>query len=419
MAVIPHIFLRMVTNRTRALSSFATITNSEITDDKFTNGDDYLILATAQTSGDSTATSVQIRLVHGSTAFADSLQSYEPASGSAIRRHTYAIIRLWTAVSGEGIKLEFASLDNSNTINANFVHITAFNMSGSGLTRGTDWDYKEEDADTTLSTSWSSSNNASLTFASPPAGSRWWILAWCQNDNGDNITSLASRIERSGEASDTSRVYMREGEIAADFDTPLLSAVYTCSSSNTFKQQSRNDSASTGDRRFSAIFAINLEKFAQATVHELSPDPTQLSTTEWTEIMSDSIIPSPSSPVLCYGFWIFDVANFARFAGMRMQESGVGDDPAGQTAANYSFGPNWDNTDQDDIHIQTDLASFSTTKTMDIDADINGGTSSNAIKGLVLLLTMELEAAADPPIESWAGEISQPLQEEVEMVSYN
>ncbi len=118
MAIVNHTFVEQTTEQTHTGDAlFTDITGAEITSGNFIAGKKYLIITNAQVGGDSSSDSFDLQTLHGSTAFAESRYSMEPnhtASNEYMRSYTWFTV--WTAVTSEGIKMQFQTSNSSQTV---------------------------------------------------------------------------------------------------------------------------------------------------------------------------------------------------------------------------------------------------------------------------------------------------------------
>jgi hypothetical protein len=105
MAAIGNASRINTTNQTTTSNSYVDATNGDIASGNFTAGKKYLILAAAQFGVSAEGIDCGVRVVHGTTAFADSDHEFSTLTANA--RCPYYWWTVWTAVSGEDINLQF------------------------------------------------------------------------------------------------------------------------------------------------------------------------------------------------------------------------------------------------------------------------------------------------------------------------
>jgi len=387
MAAIGHAFAQVNTNQTTTSSTFGDVAGAAIADTEFTDGDQYRIVITAQLSGTATVTS-SMQTLHGTTVFDESLQKrHLSATGF---RWIYQFATVWTAVTGEGIKLQLCNNDNATSVGANFIAITAINLSHD-VTENTDWFWGIRTNVDALSTT--PLDGGSITFT-PAAGHDWLVQTYSQCDPGAQTTSSISLINRSGEAA--SSLPTAQLETAIDnFHGYLLSRVFTLgNASNTFKEQSATNSGVLQTRLYSSVFAIDLNKFRNHAFSYTENDAALSATNYATAIGTLGITPDVSGDVWYGGYFGYDCQAAARELEFRIQEANA-DLPAGQTTANYQFTEGKDATDEQPICIQSVQSFTAALHTIDLDGSADSATSAPAVQQATMwAVTMELPATA-------------------------
>jgi hypothetical protein len=330
MAAIAHASRVNATNQTTTNNGYVDATNGDIASGSFTTGKKYLIVASAQLGIATTAASCGCRIVHGTTAFDDSEQLYATALANA--RIAYAWWTVWTAVSGEGIKIQYSSNAAGNTVGLNFIVLFAMNLSDD-LVENTDWFWSERATDDALTDT--DFAGGSVTFTPAVASQRWLVMTNAQMNLGANTRLGTSVLTRSGEASVGLPVAQQERATVFISQFTLAKASILGAVSNTFAEAA----AETGGditRLHSRVIAINLTKFKN---HEYSENASSvnLSATNYaTQLRTISITPDVTGDVWVGAFCDFDVGNASREIEFRIQR-GNADEPAGQTTANYQF----------------------------------------------------------------------------------
>lgn len=404
---IEHTYVEQTTAQTHTGdTSWTDISGASISSASFTTGDKYLIIANLMSTSDSATTNIGIRTLHGSTAFAGSVDSYESSGTGQYRDYMYFTV--WTAVASEGVKMQFMVDNSATTVTAEQISITAINLSDD-VTENTDWFYDEVTASTSLGTTWSGwsggvNNNAEIAFT-PNGTDDWLILALGQVVPTSTVQNLESRINQTN-TSFTPRV-SHEGEDGTNdkFLETMVKSFTPSNSAHTFTQQSRNDGGSTGTREHSAIFALNLNKFeSHDTIHtdaELTLDSTFNFATS-TQIQTLNITPARVGDVLILGYTIFD-ANGGAQAKLRLQTDNA-DTPPTQTADNLGRFMGWDATRQPFGFIQTLDSLDTSAHTVDLDATAQA--AQPVEDRHITILSMELAAAGGADTVNVSDEIA-------------
>lgn len=387
-AEIEHARAEVNTNQTTSSTTMTTVPGASIASGSFTVGKQYLIFVTGQfgyTAGDGT----QVQLVHGSTPFTGTDQWISFAADT--NRHNYQRVRVWTAVSGEAIEVQYKSrLGGANVASANFVHIFAMALDDDLAV--TDWCYNEASGDDAMSTSFE--DGATCTFTPGTASHDWLVL-------GDAYVDYAAQ------SANYVTVRLTDGTNVlpqAQVDIPNtaldeigigLARVYTLpASAQTFKVQHRVSASTTANHLHSAIFALDLNKFRNHAF-AYTEAGTNLSATDYaTQIQTLSITPDVQGDVLIGGYWSCDRNSSGNTCEQRLQVDNS-DVPAGQTTANYQFRHGTDGTDEDPMVISTLVANMTAAAhTIDLDGSASATTSTpQAETATIWAFTMELPAA--------------------------
>lgn len=305
---------------------------------------------------------------------------------------TYAWWTVWTAVSGEGVKMQISSQGTSDTVGVDQATLAAIKLSDD-LTESTDWYSQETSANTTLGNGDSSTNNASVSFT-PPASTDWVVMSKSRIDPTDITVPLGSRIVSTGTTSSSNPFCQIEGEDATnDFHINVLVRVYNslAASTQTFTEKSFSTAASAATRTMSGIFALNLNKLS---VHASSYDDSSvqaLSTTAYgTNVRTTSITPTVQGDVWCWAFMTFDSNSAGNTFKARLQVDDT-DQPGTQTSDSYTQMQSWDVTDELDFNIQTVENLTTSSHTIDLDASESATTGTPGARcKCVFAVTMEL-----------------------------
>lgn len=398
MAEIAHDFAEQTTGQTHTGdNTWTDISGAAIASGSFSTGDKYLIICKANSGIDNGNGNFGIRVLHGSTIFGTSVDQREPRL-SAVDM-PYLWFTVWTAIASEGIKMQFATVNNTgDTVRSDQITMFIMNLSDD-VTENTDWYFDEDVSDTSLDTSQSSSNNAAVTFT-PSGNSDWLVMTTSRIDVSAANIQFESIIDSSGDVTDTEPKVSVEGEDPTYdyFVFSLLRVFALTNQSNTFTEKSRVDSGSgAGPRKSSAIFALNLEKFVD---HEdiYTAAEIALTTVAWeVEVQTLSITPSQTADTLILSHYIYD--GDQNLHGSRVQVDGT-DQPTGQTALTYPWVEN-DATDEAIIAHMTVENLDNTSHTVDIDAYVDATTNTPAAEDrTILILPLELAPVAGTGVKN-------------------
>jgi hypothetical protein len=298
MSEITATSVEMVTQRTTTSTSYTDVTGAAIADSWFDNGDVYWIEVRAVYKNSSGGLSTGVQCLHGSTAFAESEEFRENYGGAW---QNYSDFFVWTAVSGEGFKVQFKTEDAAGTAAIDYVQIIAWKLTGN-FVLNTDYFYDTAVASTALTDDyWSTADNATITFTPSEANQEWMVRSTSRISSGNVNRQHESRINL--DDSDLALWGGQEGEGASDLMHISLTRSYNALSAaeHTFEEQSRLDGGEIGgeNRTHSKIGAINLDKFVDAesvwsaTGSSLSQDATygtNVETLEFTPSQAGNIV---------------------------------------------------------------------------------------------------------------------------------
>ncbi len=341
MADVPHNFVEFQGDQSfTTLGVWAQVTNQNITSGNFTVGRKYLIVATNKFEGGSVSADMGTRILHGTTVFPHS-QARIQSRNNSNELYQYIFIAVWTAVSGEGISMEAANLFGTATHRMREAAIFTLEISEE-FTEGTDWHFNENDTDADASTTFSTADNATVTFTPPSAGDDWLIIGFQEHEDFSTSSSFQNRMRRTGEASETTQTSAYEGEFTGDKIGHMNAMVKNLgASSNTFDLQFANDSGSAWSRDYGAIFAINLSLFAS---HVIQHDTSTISANNANDDLGDDpklTLTQAHTPSLAGDVWAFlwaiHTGSTVSYRKARMQIDNA-DNPPGQTTLNLRQG---------------------------------------------------------------------------------
>lgn len=397
MAAIPHTFTERNTVQTNNTTTYASVTSIAQASGNFTVGKKYLIVATAQ-CGAGGVVGTDIHVVHGSTEFEGSLCT--TVMLDATQKGLWSFVTVWTAVSSEGIDIEFRGNPSSGASNntVNFVSLLTIQLTDY-LTENTDWYFNESTADQALTTGSTWYDGGSITFTPGTASQDWLVLAQSSHTRTSTVGSLQSRINlNSGSELVPSRIFVTSNTVGVEAE--LLPHVYNLPASSTnLKQQSMCTSGAVSTRTYSNIFAMNLSKFAAYMTEYTEADFTYTSTAIATpdQLETGTITPTVTSDVWILSFHGFDKAVVSYSNQFRVQVDGS-DQPAGQTTAAYVFNTGHVGNSAGD-EVPTTLSTMvvnmtAAAHTIDLDGAVSNTTSSpSAQQRTIMAVTMELASS--------------------------
>lgn len=326
MAELAHASSVQTTAQTTGSTSFSDVSGVSIASSNFVAGRKYLLLISANVSNTS-AGRAEVQLIHGSTAFGESLREYTVVTANEYT--SWAFFTVWEAVASEDVKMQFRAI--TNTCKVDQIELTAIDLTL--LRENTHWLFAERSTDDALSTSFT--DGASVTFTPEVASHDWLVLTYAQIAAADGNRSI-SRLNESVGA--TTAPSSTEGD--NNFDgtiTYALSRSFTfTAASRTVKEEAATNAGTSHTRQHSSIFLLDLHQFA-ASAHAYTDADANLSNTNYaTQLQTISITPTIAGDVVWGGYWGFDRAATGREGEWRIQIDNA-DDPAGQTTDNYQF----------------------------------------------------------------------------------
>ena len=375
----PHQFVEVTTDQTHTGdTNFTDIPGAVIDSSFFVTGRKYLIVVTTQAVGSNINTNYGVTTLHGSTGFDGAEHVFEP--NAVATRSQYSYHNVWTAVASEGIKMQFETMSAGQTVKAD--QTTLFALDLDKFTEGVDWHSSQIVATTTLATTPSTANNATVTFTPPVAGNDWLVISGgCVDTDALNVNYI-SRTARSGEVTSTTPSTSQEGEDAPlDLYVQTLFRVFNLgNASNTFEQEAfKSDTQGpAATREYSSIFAINLNKFSSHsnvyTDGGITLDTTDdLSTS--TEVQTDTLAPSIAGKTWILGSFVTGGNAFQEIRA-RMQVDNVDQVPT-QTSDNYKQLLGYDPIDENNWALQTVEDLDTSSHTTDIDVTAETGSPSD------------------------------------------
>lgn len=373
--------------------SVATIASTE-----FVATGDYLLLVTAQvgTSNDANDEN-HFRVVHGSTSFPSSELEGEFNAD-------YGFVYSWWTVftqpaTAEAIGFEMRNIGGTDTANVRNLRMVAIRLDAD-FTENTDWYFNESSTLEQHTTTFSSTNRASLSWTPGTAGDDWLVLSRfrVQTVNINVNHGYRMMVGATGSETQRRRNLSREREDPVQDET-IYSQAWLYSSVPASGQsaivESRDDTsggADQNDHSHSAVFVLNLSAFEAVTSAEnASYDYTGSGLTSFEQQLSVSHTPSTTGDQLIIAdtFCVFSTGSHD--ARWRLQE-GATSYPNSDWETRNSMDAN-DSTDRFNgpmMFIQSLSAASHT-----LDLDVAATNSSNDFEaGIIIAISMELGAAA-------------------------
>ena len=395
MAAIAHKAVFQTAVQTESSSSFVTKLTLNSAD--VSANAKYLVLCYAQLGAASASMLAHARLLHGTTAFADSAVTMEPAglaTDTTPAMHSYGYMTVWDT-SGGAESLHF-QLAGDGTLSAFADSIVIFIMRiDADLIEGTDWVFNELTTD----------SNHNITFATKAevapvvtSGESWLVIASMSYFILNTTLNTEYRIFEDG-GSDTAPGFSPAGDSVSEILSWLLSRVYTGLSTgvHTFSLQGRVDasprSGLTTQHQGSRIFAMRLDAFQHAVSQWNSGDIT-VGTSEVT-VATASVTPSTTADFLMLGYAAYDAEAGGAKMKLFVDESGGATTP--EAADKQFVVGSYDATDENPATaLAVPSLSSGGAKTFNLVAQ-SSAIDKVAKNRSLLLLSMELGAVSGSP----------------------
>lgn len=372
-AEIPHAVATQTTEQTTTSTTFVDVSGVALADGDFVDGEVYWIEVESSLAEIGNGNRVCVQLLHGSTTFEGSTHC---GGRSATTREYFGWgfgVR-WTAVAGEGVKLQFKTEGGADVF-AHFSVLRAMRLSGY-LVENTDYCYAERTTDDVLTTSATDGASCTITMGS---ASDLLVKTHALIEVNSGTGTMESRIVRSGEASSsTPQTTTTPDDTNSVYGLGLMRAYSVGTGSNTFKEQSQTDTVSAHVRLYSNVFVLNLNKFTSHAFSYTDGATTLSNAGDYlTQLESISVTPTVTGDVWIGASMIADKQASSGDSEMRIQVDGT-DAMSGVTAASI----NYDNMNvthtNNDVPVQmgavVNVASGSRTIDFDASGDVSSGT---------------------------------------------
>lgn len=393
MAAIAHLSTEQGTRQTVTGVTYTAVRSFSSSD--FVAGGVYLILVMSSIDNAATSSQVKAHLVHGTTEFDGTEYIKTQLTAGANAPYTYFSWVVWTAVAFEGVAFEIASTAAGVVAGADQIVMVQMRLDVD-LVENTDWFRAADDESDPVLVA--GTPGASLSFT-PPAGTDWLVLTSARFDIASATLSLGSKIVSTGTYNESVPSDMREGEATSEFLITSHMRVFTglAASTQTFTENSYNDSADSGTRTNSRIFALNLNKFKEH-VSAWTEAAETLGTTDWADPyqVGISLTPSVAGDSWIIATAIFDVGAALREVAFRLQIDNA--DSVGTWDAAVLNESSADATDDMPFGTQSVESLTAAAHTFDFEGDGSGGAADGqTVKQRSLCaFTFELAEAAPP-----------------------
>jgi len=304
------------TTWTSPTQSVVALNITDGVDFDFLLGEKYLLIATGDIGGSSSAEQVGVKMLHGITDFEGSKFVFEVDEENDNACNTKRELYTWfwwtvynpltVGEANEDIIIEYEILSPfSQSGYHDNVSFVAIHLNSTLIIENTDWFFDENTVDTTLTQTFGGSGNATLSFTPSINNQNWMILGSTQMDTGDATINYASRMFVEG----GSCTFCDKPEITIEGENPTFEqfvqtfarVIPLGATPQVIHTQSRLDGGAgsgTQERLYSSIFALNLDLFDAQTSNYIDPTLLLSDVLFGTEVITATIEPPTTSDVI-------------------------------------------------------------------------------------------------------------------------
>lgn len=334
-------------------SSITNITGVNIDSSEFTNGDEYLIIASASFGGTSTSGEYAMGLYIGNEPLFDGWHRGEPAfTAPNTMIHPYLYHTFWTADGVSDVHLKW--WENSGTIYGK--HFMLFAINVDDLSAG---DYYTSYSSTTevlnVVNTWE--NTTSIGFTPTDSSDDWLIIGHNQVDWPSTSSNTKTRMTSAGDFNENQPLRSQEGEDPDDLWVQSLFRVFPDLDTTwqEFKMESTSDGVTASEIDYSRITALRLNAFATHNYTWTETSTTTESDNAWagTQIIPDTIFtPTVTGDIFAMTQSITDASGNSKQRilldtdGGATQNYDMIDGQTQDTAAGDEYNGGWDASDE-------------------------------------------------------------------------
>ena len=284
---------------------------TDSTEIDFLINEKYLLIATGDIAGEDVGNELGVRLLHGTTEFEGGAMMLEPNQNVEESEdlcappdqgdgwHTYFWWTVWEPTTAgeatEDIVVELDSADDTRLFSDNF-SIMAIHLNSTLIFENLDWFFAENTTNTTLTTTFGGSGNATLNFTPSVNNTKWLILGTSQMDTGVATVNYQTRMFVNG----TECTFCDKPIISVEGEDPaseilvqsFARAINLTNTAQTIQTQTAIDGAGGGtqERLYSSIFALNLDKFDARVSNYIDPEADLTDVNYATNVINATII---------------------------------------------------------------------------------------------------------------------------------
>jgi len=397
MAAITHGIVQQLADQSDGTGGWVTALQDPLAN--YVAGGTYLIVVTAQVTGDSVADEFDFQVLHAATTFEGSQMAIYPKNATiATHRKSYSFMVVFDQPGGgaEDINFQFRTVNAAQNVYADSIQIFRMRLDSS-LVEGADYRFAEDD-DSGAPTAHTNAfaDFASITFTPANAGDEWLIIG-CYNYEVDNLNVSAEyRINRDSDT-EVAPLTVKMGRNIAEQRMGLLIRPFQLTKvAHTFKMQGRDDGVdgAQNDHYYTSIIAIRMNAFADFEYSWDESEFTFASADTWEEIAALDFTPSAGADFLVFAACAGDAGVGGRHHSARIQDGGV-TDPVGQDV--YDCMEQSEDADDERMVVQMAMPTLAAALE-DLDMDGRAGNTGLVVEDITFVaLSMELAGAPAGP----------------------
>jgi len=402
---IPH-FFKENTTCTSTSSTAIALNVTDGVDFDFVSGRDYLIIATATWGGTSSSTHFEIFTAHNQTKFDGGQKIIEPSNGIDVAcsdslfsdENKYFFWTIWSPIGSQAdedivIGVNATDSPTSETVEHDDVTMTIIEISEQ-LTENLDWFFNANTTDNTITSGgFNSTNDATIQFTPQNNNDDWLILGTNTIETDSVVVQYMTRLFVNGTETDLPEISQEGENVVEEKFVHSFARVLTLpnSTSQLLEVETQLDAPTAGNhiREFSAIFALNLNKFSD---HSFVWSPAVLDVGHQssfvTQVDTISITPS-SNNVDTFILADIGVRDTELQINLRLQVDNV-DEPTGQTAQEYNFLDEWNVDDTLRFTLGTMENMTNISHTIDVDGSEDANSGAKVVYRTLVAFTMEV-----------------------------
>ncbi len=358
----------------------------------------YILIATADTGGNSSNNLFETRLVSGDSedVFTDSHSIIEPESSSSFQSSYYYVTKYTAPTTPQDIRIQHSTANSASTVETETIVLLAIRLD-EDLTENEDWFFATTTNQITNTTSFI--DHASSTFTPLNNNDDWLVfgnITWYVNNAAKNFETRIRLDGTEAAPFDDAPFISEEGEDGLEQRVRTMTRVFTLSNSeHTFTIQTRDSSSagSDNDHKRSAIVGLRLNAFEDHLFGwEEEGFLPSFGSIEDPDIGDQAFTPSTAGDFIFTAFGVSDASSTASSYRRRIQIGGT-THPTGIN--DYNEGRAHDARDETPIPILFRQSLAASAQDIDFDWD-DQGDAHNIEDRSIAIFSVELADAEAP-----------------------